>query len=51
MLSNSKRISDTYVLNVPPIAESTRVPASVVGLRTTPISGGSWPEPDTTTIS
>ena len=30
-----------------PIAESTWVPASVVSLRTTPISGGSQPEHDT----
>ena len=51
LLSMPKRISDTNVLNMPPFAESTWVPASVVGLRTTPISVGSWPEPNTTMVS
>ena len=50
LLSNLKRKSDFNVLNTTSIAESTRAPASVVSLRTTPISGGSQPKPDTTTV-
>ena len=51
MLSNSKGISDTNVLNMPHIVESIRAPASVVALKATPISGGFQPEPDTTLVS
>ena len=51
LLLNTKRISDTNVLNMSPIAESTWVPASVINLRTTPISGGSLPESNTIMVS
>ena len=51
LLSNLKSISDSNMLNMPPITESTWVPASVVRLRTTPISGGCQLEPDTTKVS
>ena len=50
LLSNTKRISDTNVLNMPPIAESTWVPTSVVSLRKAVMLEGSQPEPDSTMV-